>query len=111
MIDALHGFPKGAIYDGFIETLEDRFGDQRLAAVYRSQLKTRTQGVGELLQEFATTVVQGAHCAQLALPEDLIRRETVELFADLVEGPVFKILLLLGGEKEVNEIFKQALHL
>jgi hypothetical protein len=36
--DVLHRVPKGRTY---VETLEDRFGDQHLAAAYRSQLKTK----------------------------------------------------------------------
>jgi hypothetical protein len=56
--DVLHGVPRGATYEETIEALEDRFGDQHLAAAYRSQLKTRTQKPGESLQEFATAIEQ-----------------------------------------------------
>jgi hypothetical protein len=42
--------PKGATNEKTLEALEDRFGDQHLAITYLSQLKTRTQGVRELLQ-------------------------------------------------------------
>jgi hypothetical protein len=38
-------------------------GDQQLTVVYHSQLKTRTQCVGEFLQEFAIVVEQLAHHA------------------------------------------------
>jgi hypothetical protein len=72
--DVLHRVPKGATYEETFEALEDCFGDQHLATVYRSQLKARTQDVGEPLQEFATTVEQLSHHAYPTLPEDHIRR-------------------------------------
>jgi hypothetical protein len=45
--DVLYGVPKGATFEEAIKAMEGHFGDQLLAAAYRSQLKTRTQGVGE----------------------------------------------------------------
>jgi hypothetical protein len=54
----LYGVPKGATYEKALEALQDCFGDQHLAAVYRSQLKSKTQGAGEFLQEFSTAVEQ-----------------------------------------------------
>jgi hypothetical protein len=45
----LHGVPKGTTYEEIFEALEDSFGDQHLATVYRSQLEMRTQGVREAL--------------------------------------------------------------
>jgi hypothetical protein len=45
--DVLHGVPEEAKHEESIEAFEDRFGDQRLAAAYHSQLKIRTQRVGE----------------------------------------------------------------
>jgi hypothetical protein len=71
----LHGVPKGATYVEILQALEDGFGDQHLAAEYRSQLKTRTQGVGESLQEFAIAIQHLAHRVYPALPEAHIRRE------------------------------------
>jgi hypothetical protein len=55
--DVLHRIPKEETYE-IIEALEDRFGDQPLAAAYRIQLKTRKQRAGEALQEIATAVKQ-----------------------------------------------------
>jgi hypothetical protein len=52
--DMLHKVPKGATYEETRGALEDRFGDQHLAVVYRSELKARTLDVRSLLQEFAT---------------------------------------------------------
>jgi hypothetical protein len=34
--DVLHEIPKGATYDETLEALEDRLGDQHLAASYRT---------------------------------------------------------------------------
>jgi hypothetical protein len=73
--------------------MEDHFRDQHLATTYRNQLKTRTQGVGESLQEFATAIKQLTHCAYLALPKYHIRREEGKVFTDRVEYPAIKIQL------------------
>jgi hypothetical protein len=51
----LHGAPKSAIYEETLEVMEDSFRDH-LATAYCSQLKTRTQGVGESKQVFSTAV-------------------------------------------------------
>jgi hypothetical protein len=72
--DVLHGVSKGATYEETLEALANRFEDQRLAAAYRSQLKTRTENVGDSLQELATAVEQLAHRPYPSLPEDHIRR-------------------------------------
>jgi hypothetical protein len=102
-----HGIPKGETYEEALQALEDCFGDQHFAAAYRSQLKARTQWVGESWQEFATTI---EHRAYPTLPEDNIRREAGKAFAEGVQDPDIKIQLLLG-EKTVNEALRQALEL
>jgi hypothetical protein len=72
--DVLHGVRKGATYEETLEALKDCFGDQHLVAAYRSQLKTGTQGVVELLQEFTTAFEELAYRAYPALREDNIKR-------------------------------------
>jgi hypothetical protein len=112
--DVLHGVPKGATYNETLESLEDRFGDQHLAAAYCSQQKLRNQGVGEFLQEFATAVEQLAHRTYPALPEDYIkeREKGRQGVRRRVRRPCHKeIQLLLGGEKTVNEALRQTLEL
>lgn len=94
--DVLHGVLKGATCEEILVALENRFGDQYLAAAYCSQLKTRTQGVGECLQEFVTAVEQLVHRAYPALL-DHIRREAGK--AHGVEDPAIEIQLHLGEEK------------
>jgi hypothetical protein len=59
--------------------------------VYESLLKTRTQGVGESLQEFTTPIDQLAHCAYSALPEGHIKREAGKAFANWLADSVIKI--------------------
>jgi hypothetical protein len=87
----LHGAPKGATYEETLEVLEDRFGDWHLSAAYHSQVKTKTQGVRDFLQEFATAIEQLAHHAYRALPEDHIRTDAGKAFADRVEDLAIKI--------------------
>jgi hypothetical protein len=52
------------------EALESCYGAHHLATEYHSQLKARTQLVGESLQEFATTVEQLTHGALPGLPKN-----------------------------------------
>jgi hypothetical protein len=72
--------------------------------------KTRTQGVGEPLQEFATAVEQLAHCAYPALPEGHIRKESGKVLADGVEDPCHKNPAA-AGRRENGEQGSQALEL
>lgn len=60
-LHVLHRVPKGATYDETLQALEERFRDQHLDVAHRCQLKMRTQGVRESLQEFGTAVKQLAH--------------------------------------------------
>jgi hypothetical protein len=105
--DVLHGIPKGATYE-VLQTLEDRFGDQHFAITYRSQLKVKTQRVGESLRDFATMIEQLVHRASPTLPEDYKRREA---FINGVGDHDIEIRLLLGGEKTLIEALQQALEL
>jgi hypothetical protein len=109
--DVLHGFPTNMTYEGTLQALEDRFGDQHFAAAYRCQLTTRTQEAGESLQDFATAVEQLAHRAYHTLPEEYVWREAGRAFAYGVADPDINIQLLLGGQKTVNEAFRHALEL
>jgi len=54
--DILHTVPAETTYEDIVESLWDRFGDQLLAAAYRSQLKARVQASGETLQEFVAAI-------------------------------------------------------
>jgi hypothetical protein len=81
----IYGVPKGATFEETLKTLEALCRNQLLAAAYRSQLKTRIQGVGESLQEFATAIEQLAHLIYPALPEDHVRRKAGKALADKVE--------------------------
>jgi hypothetical protein len=110
-VDVLHGILTNATYEETLQALEDDFGDQHFAAVYRCQLTTRTQRAGESLQDFATAIEQLARRAYPTLSEDHIWREAGKAFAYGVGDPEIKIQLLLGGEKTVNEALRQALEL
>lgn len=109
--DVLHGIPTNTTYEETLQALEDRFGDQHIAAAYHYQLTTRTQKAGESLQDFAIAIEQISHRAYPTLPEDHIRREAGKFFAYEVKDPDMKIQLLLGEEKMVNEALRQALEL
>jgi hypothetical protein len=93
--DLLHGGPKGATYKESLEALEDRFGDQHLAAANRSQLK---QGCRRILPRICHNRRTAAHRAYPALPEDHMG-EAGKAFSDGVEHSAIKIQLLLGQKK------------
>jgi hypothetical protein len=108
--DVLPGIPTNTTYENTLQAREDRFGDQHFAAAYRCKV-TRTQKVGESLQDFATAIELLAHRAHPTLPQEHIGREAGKTFAYGVQDPDIKIQLLLGGEKRVNEALRQALEL
>jgi hypothetical protein len=91
--------PKVPTYEETLHALEDSFGDQHLAAAYRSKLKTRTRVIRESLQAFVTAVEQLDHCVYPALSQNHIKREADKAFADGEEDLTTKIQLLLRGEK------------
>jgi hypothetical protein len=109
--DMLHGIPTSTTYEGTLQALEDQFGDQHFAATYHCQLTTRTQEVGESLQDFAMAIEQLAHRAYPTLPEEHVWREAGRAFAYGVADPDIKIQLLLRAEKTVNEALRWALEL
>jgi hypothetical protein len=109
--DVLHGILTNTTYEGTLQALDDRFGDQHFAAAYCCQLTTRTQEAGESLQDFAMAIEQLAHRAYPTLPEEHVWREAGRAFAYRVADPDIKIQLLLGGGKMVNEALRQALEL
>jgi hypothetical protein len=92
--EVLPGIPTNTTYEDILQALEDWLGDQHFAAAYRCQL-TRTQKVGESLQDFATAIELLAHHAYPTLPEDHIRGGG-KAFAYGVQNPNIKIQLLLG---------------
>jgi hypothetical protein len=72
--DILHSARAEASYEDIVRSLQDRFGDHQLAAVYRSQIKARDQMSGETLQEFSAAVEQYAHAHLLGFPSASLRR-------------------------------------
>jgi hypothetical protein len=81
------------------EALEDRFGDQHLATAHHTQLKPRTQCVGESLKEFAIPVEELQKRAYPVLPDERIGSEAGKTFGDRAGDSDIKKQLLLGREK------------
>jgi hypothetical protein len=94
-----------------LQDLEDCFGDKHFAATFRSQVKSRTQGAGESLQDFAMGIERLAHRSYPTLPAEHIRRAAGKAFADGVEDHEIKVALMIGGKKTVNEALRQALEI
>lgn len=95
--DILYTLPAEAKYEDIAVGLRDRFGDQQLAAAYRSQLKARVQAGSETLQEFAAAVEQLAHRAFVGLPVAFIQTEAAHSFIDGVRDQEVKQHPLMGG--------------
>jgi hypothetical protein len=91
--DVLHEVPKGATYET-IKAPEDCFGDQNLAVVSRTQLKTSTQLVGESLQELATATEYLAHYTFPVPPEEHVLWKAGEAFIDRIIDPYIKYTYL-----------------
>jgi hypothetical protein len=106
--DVLHSVPAGESYEDIVGTLQDRFGDHQLAAVYQSQLKARVQTSGEILQEFAAAVEQLAHRALVELPVGHIQTEAVHAFINGIRDREVKQHLLMSGDRTLNEALNQA---
>jgi BarA-like signal transduction histidine kinase len=66
--DVLYSIPTNVTYEKTLQALEDHFGDQHVAAAFRSQLKMRTQRAGKFLLVFAIAIEQLAHHAYPTLP-------------------------------------------
>jgi hypothetical protein len=94
---------KGAMSMQTSRALEDQFVDQCPVASYHIQLKTRTQLVGEPLQEFAIGIKQLTHHAFPALHKDHIHGEAVKAFIDSIREKSIKWRLLLGGGARNSE--------
>jgi hypothetical protein len=77
-------------YDETLEALEDCFEDWHLTAVYRIELKTRTQGVGEFFKYMPQPSNSWPTAPTLHYPKN-ITREAGEGFADGVHDPSVKI--------------------
>jgi hypothetical protein len=107
--DVLHSVPAGASYEDIVWALQDRFGDHKLAAAYRSRLKARVQTGGKKLQEFAAAVEQLAHRALVGLPTNHIQTEVAHAFIDGIRDRKVKQYLLMGGACALNDALNRAL--
>jgi hypothetical protein len=60
------------MYKQVTEILENCYGDHHLEAAFHSQLKRRTQFVGEFLQELSAAIDHMYHHAHIGLPKHLL---------------------------------------
>lgn len=56
--DILHSVRDGAAFEDIVGALKGRYGDHKLTAAYKVQLKARIQLNSESLQEFSAAVEQ-----------------------------------------------------
>jgi hypothetical protein len=74
--DVLHSFQPKPHFEDIVGALKGRYGDHRLAASYRAQLKAALQLIGESPQKFAAAVEQLAHLALVGIPVEFMQTET-----------------------------------
>ena len=82
-------------YSALAAALELRFGDKHLKQVYAVQVKTRTQKVGESLQEFEADVKRLVRLAYSDAPPTFQETLAIETFVNGIrDGEVKKVLQL-----------------
>jgi hypothetical protein len=62
-VHILCGLSTAVTYEGVTEALENRYGDHHLEVMFLSQLKRRTQLIGESLQMLTAAIDHLAHSA------------------------------------------------
>ncbi|KAJ8912305.1 hypothetical protein NQ315_017338 [Exocentrus adspersus] len=90
-------------YSTVTGALELRFGSKYLSQVYQNQLKSRSQGPTETLQEFSTDVERMVRLAYPEAPEEFIKQLNVQSFIDGVKDPELQQALRLGRFKSLSE--------
>ncbi|KAJ8921195.1 hypothetical protein NQ315_013667 [Exocentrus adspersus] len=90
-------------YSTVVGALELRFGSKYLSQVYQNQLKSRSQGPTETLQEFSTDFKRMVRLAYPEAPEEFIKQLNVQSFIDGVKDPELQQALRLGRFKSLSE--------
>ncbi|KAJ8912995.1 hypothetical protein NQ315_002872 [Exocentrus adspersus] len=90
-------------YSTVFGALELRFGSKYLSQVYQNQLKSRSQGSTETLQEFSTDIERMVRLAYPEAPEEFIKQLNVQSFIDGVKDPELQQALRLGRFKTLSE--------
>ncbi|KAJ8914881.1 hypothetical protein NQ315_014894 [Exocentrus adspersus] len=90
-------------YSTVVGALELRFGSKYLSQVYQNQLKSRSQGPTETLQEFSTDIERMVRLAYPEAPEEFIKQLNVQSFIDGVKDPELQQALRLERFKTLSE--------
>ena len=84
-------------YSALTAALELRFGDEHLRQVFAAQVKTRTQKVGESLQEFEADVKRLVRLAYTNAPPTFQETLAIETFVNGIrDGGVIRFYNYLG---------------
>ena len=84
-------------YSALTAVLELRFGDEHLRQVFAAQVKTRTQKVGESLQEFEADVKRLVRLAYTNAPPTFQETLAIETFVNGIrDGGVIRFYNYLG---------------
>ncbi|KAJ8912330.1 hypothetical protein NQ315_005935 [Exocentrus adspersus] len=90
-------------YSTGVGALELKFGSKYLSKVYQDQLKSRSQGPTETLQEFSTDIERMVRVAYPEAPEEFIKQLNVQSFIDGVKDPELQQALRLGRFKSLSK--------
>ncbi|KAJ8913587.1 hypothetical protein NQ315_013994 [Exocentrus adspersus] len=104
-LQTLQDIPEEKQNDYFtvVGALELRFGSKYLSQVYQNQLKSRSQGPTETLQEFSTDIERMVRLAYPEAPEEFIKQLNIQSFIDGVKDPELQQALRLGRFKTLSE--------
>lgn len=112
-LDLLRTLPEAekGDYQKLTAALELHFGEQHLQQLFRTQLKTRKQKVGETLQDFEADVRKLMHLAYPTAPTELVEELATRSFIEGVRDDTVRNALLLATYTTTREALGKALEI
>lgn len=96
-------------YDRLLEALEARYGDSHLEHVYRAQLKDRTQGRNESLQQWALEIEKLVRKAYQRTSASFVDSMLVQAFIDGIRDLEVRAAVRLGHHGSLKDAVAHAL--
>lgn len=96
-------------YDRLLEALEARYGDKHLEHVYRAQLKDRTQGRSETLQQWALEIEKLVRKAYQRTSASFVDTTLVQAFVDGIRDLEVRAAVRLGHHGSLKDAVAHAL--
>ena len=96
-------------YEKLVETMERRFGNNRMQEVYRNELKSRIQKQGKTLQELEADVRRLTYLAHSEYPSEVIENTVTNAFVDGIRDAELRMAVKINGKKASHEALAFAL--